>query len=99
MQSVHLHIILMNQEYVLIGCEPAEAATISKGVPAVIHGFKSYVLQDEEGNPQPTHSIAAGLDYQGVGPEHSYLRDSGRGEYVPLTGQEALEAFQTLSTT
>ncbi|WP_428908252.1 tryptophan synthase subunit beta [Niallia sp. Krafla_26] len=81
----------------LIGVEPAEAASLTKGVQAVLHGFKSYVLQDEEGNPLPTHSIAAGLDYQSVGPEHSYLRDSGRGEYVPLTGQEALEAFQTLS--
>ena len=81
----------------LIGVEPAEAASLSKGKPAVLHGFKSYVLQDEEGNLQPTHSIAAGLDYQSVGPEHSYLRDSGRGEYVPATGQEALEAFQTLS--
>lgn len=83
----------------LIGVEPAEAASLTKGVPAVLHGFKSYVLQDEEGNLQPTTSIAAGLDYQSVGPEHSYLRDSGRGEYVTVTGQEALEAFQTLSKT
>jgi tryptophan synthase beta chain len=81
----------------LIGVEPEEAASLSKGVPAVLHGYKSYVLLDEEGNPEPTHSIAAGLDYQSVGPEHSYLRDSGRGEYVAVSGTEALEAFQTLS--
>ena len=81
----------------IIGVEPEEAASLSKGVPAVLHGFKSYVLLDEEGNPEPTHSIAAGLDYQSVGPEHSYLRDSGRGEYVAVSGTEALEAFQTLS--
>jgi len=81
----------------LIGVEPEEAASLSKGVPAVLHGYKSYVLLDEEGNPEPTHSIAAGLDYQSVGPEHSYLRDSGRGEYVAVSGTEALEAFQILS--
>ena len=81
----------------LIGVEPEEAASLSKGVPAVLHGYKSYVLLDEEGNPAPTHSIAAGLDYQSVGPEHSYLRDSGRGEYVAVSGSEALEAFQILS--
>lgn len=81
----------------LIGVEPAEAASLTKGVPSVLHGFNSYVLKDGEGNLLPTHSIAAGLDYQSVGPEHSYLRDSGRGEYVPVSGQEALEAFQVLS--
>ena len=81
----------------LIGIEPAEAASLTKGVPSVLHGFNSYVLKDEGGNLLPTHSIAAGLDYQSVGPEHSYLRDSGRGEYVPVSGQEALEAFQVLS--
>lgn len=81
----------------LIGVEPEEAASLSKGVPDVLHGFKSYVLEDKEGNLEPTHSIAAGLDYQSVGPEHAYLRDSGRGEYVTVSGQEALEAFQTLS--
>ncbi|MEH6948880.1 tryptophan synthase subunit beta [Peribacillus sp. Hz7] len=83
----------------LIGCEPAEAPSISEGVPAVIHGFKCLTLLDEEGNPKPTFSIAAGLDYPGVGPEHSYLKVSGRGEYVTVTGQEALDAFQLLSKT
>lgn len=83
----------------LIGCEPAEAPTMSEGVPAVIHGFKCLTLLDEEGNPKPTFSIAAGLDYPGVGPEHSYLKVTNRAEYVTVTGQEALEAFQILSKT
>lgn len=83
----------------LIGCEPAEAPSMSEGVPAVLHGFKSLTLLDEEGNPKPTFSIAAGLDYPGVGPEHSYLKAINRAEYVTVTGQEALEAFQVLSKT
>lgn len=81
----------------LIGVEPAEAATITKGVPAVLHGFRSLTLLDENGEPKPTYSIAAGLDYPGVGPEHSHLKTSGRAEYVSVTGEEALEAFQELS--
>ena len=81
----------------LIGVEPAEAPTMSEGVPAVLHGYKSYTLLDEKGEPKPVFSIAAGLDYPGVGPEHSFLKASGRGEYVSVTGQEALEAFQLLS--
>ena len=83
----------------LIGVEPAEAPSVSQGVPAVLHGFKCLTLLDENGEPQPTFSIAAGLDYPGVGPEHSYLKVSGRAEYVTVTGQEALEAFQVLSKT
>ncbi|MEH7095238.1 tryptophan synthase subunit beta [Neobacillus vireti] len=83
----------------LIGVEPAEAPTLSEGVPAVIHGFKCLTLLDENGDPKPTYSIAAGLDYPGVGPEHSYLKTSGRGEYVTVTGQEALDAFLLLSKT
>ncbi|WP_338447995.1 tryptophan synthase subunit beta [Niallia oryzisoli] len=81
----------------LIGAEPSEAPTMSEGVPAVLHGFKSYTLLDENEEPKPVFSIAAGLDYPGVGPEHSYLKASGRAEYVTVTGQEALDAFQTLS--
>ncbi|MCQ6275032.1 tryptophan synthase subunit beta [Bacillus sp. V3B] len=81
----------------LIGVEPAEAPTMSEGVPAVLHGYKSYTLLDEKGEPKPVFSIAAGLDYPGVGPEHSFLKASGRGEYVSVTGQEALEAFKMLS--
>jgi tryptophan synthase beta chain len=83
----------------LIGVEPEKAATLTKGVPAVIHGFKCLVLLDEEGNPQPTYSIAAGLDYPGIGPEHSYFKVSGRAEYVTVTNEEVLEAFQELSRT
>jgi tryptophan synthase beta chain len=83
----------------LIGVEPAEAPTLSEGVPAVIHGFKCLTLLDEKGDPKPTYSIAAGLDYPGVGPEHSYLKTCGRGEYVTVTGQEALDAFLLLSKT
>ncbi|WP_066317548.1 tryptophan synthase subunit beta [Bacillus sp. FJAT-29814] len=83
----------------LIGVEPAEAPTLTEGVPAVIHGFKCITLLDENGDPKPTYSIAAGLDYPGIGPEHSFLKVSGRAEYATATGQEALEAFQVLSKT
>lgn len=91
----------------LIGVEPAglgletgkHAAPIAAGKPGVIHGFRCYLMQDENGEPLPTHSISAGLDYPGVGPEHSYLKDSGRAEYVSVTDQEALDAFYLLSRT
>jgi tryptophan synthase beta chain len=83
----------------LIGVEPAEAPTLTEGVPAVIHGFKCLTLVDDDGNPKPTYSIAAGLDYPGIGPEHSFLKTTGRAEYVTATGREALEAFQLLSKT
>ncbi|RNC29312.1 MAG: Tryptophan synthase beta chain [Candidatus Dichloromethanomonas elyunquensis] len=91
----------------LIGVEPAghgletgrHAAPISAGKPGIIHGFKCYVMADEQGEPLPTHSISAGLDYPGVGPEHSYLNDIGRAEYVTISDREALEAFHTLSKT
>lgn len=83
----------------LIGVEPEKAPTLTQGVPAVIHGFKCLVLLDEEGNPQPTYSIAAGLDYPGIGPEHSHLKVSGRAEYVTVSNEEVLEAFQVLSKT
>lgn len=81
----------------LIGVEPDQAATLTQGVPAVLHGFKSLVLLDEEGHPQPTYSIAAGLDYPGIGPEHSHLKVSGRAEYVTVTNDEVLAAFKQLS--
>ncbi|KMY55735.1 tryptophan synthase subunit beta [Bacillus sp. FJAT-27231] len=83
----------------LIGAEPEQAATLTKGRPAELHGFKCLVLMDEEGNPLPTYSIAAGLDYPGVGPEHSYMKETGRAEYYTVTNEEVLEAFQTLSRT
>ncbi|WCF08926.1 tryptophan synthase subunit beta [Paenibacillus thiaminolyticus] len=83
----------------LIGVEPDQAATLSRGVPGVLHGFRCLVLLEEEGNPAPTYSIAAGLDYPGIGPEHSHLKVSGRAEYVTVTNEEVLEAFQTLSKT
>jgi tryptophan synthase beta chain len=83
----------------LIGVEPDQAPTLTQGVPGIIHGFKCLVLLDEQGNPKPTYSIAAGLDYPGIGPEHSYLKVSGRAEYVTVTNEEVLEAFQELSRT
>lgn len=83
----------------LIGVEPDQAATLNRGVPGVLHGFRCLVLLDEEGNPAPTYSIAAGLDYPGIGPEHSHLKVSGRAEYVTVANEEVLEAFQVLSKT
>lgn len=90
---------LKDEDVRLIGAEPAEAATLTEGVPAVLHGFKCLCLQDEDGNPAPTNSIAAGLDYPGVGPEHSALKLSGRAEYETVTKAEVLDAFQELSRT
>ena len=89
----------------LIGVEAAgrgvdtdeHAATMTKGSHGVFQGSMSYVLQDEYGQVQPAHSISAGLDYPGIGPEHAYLKDSGRASYVPVTDAEALEALQLLS--
>ncbi len=76
---------------------PDHAASISKGSVGIIHGFKCYTLQDEQGEPLPVHSVAAGLDYPGVGPEHSLYHESGRGEYVSVNDDEALDAFFMLS--
>lgn len=81
----------------LIGVEPDQAPTLTQGVPGVLHGFRCLVLLDENGNPKPTYSIAAGLDYPGIGPEHSYLKTSGRAEYVTVTNEEVLDAFRELS--
>lgn len=91
----------------LVGVEAAgrgvdtleHAATMTMGRHGVFQGSLSYVLQDEHGQVQPAHSISAGLDYPGIGPEHAYLKDSGRAEYVPITDAEALEALQLLSRT
>ena len=80
------------------GPEPGEhAATLVGGSPGVLHGSLSYVLQDGDGQTMPVHSVSAGLDYPGVGPEHSYLKETGRAEYVSVTDEEALEAFQELA--
>jgi tryptophan synthase beta chain len=75
------------------------AATISGGAPGVLHGARSYLLQDENGQTTESHSISAGLDYPGVGPEHSYLHDIGRAEYRAITDDEAMAAFSLLSRT
>src|SRR5437660_348890 len=88
----------------LIGVEPAgqglatgkHAASLSAGVPGVLHGNRTYLLQDANGQITETHSVSAGLDYPGVGPEHSWLKDSGRAEYVSVTDDEALAAFHAL---
>ena len=89
----------------LIGCEaaglgadtPKTAATIATGTLGIFHGMKSYFCQDEFGQIAPVYSISAGLDYPGIGPEHAHLHDLGRAEYVPVTDNEAVEAFEYLS--
>lgn len=91
----------------LIGCEAAgkgidtefHAATMAKGSLGIFHGMKSYFCQDEHGQIAPVYSISAGLDYPGIGPEHAYLHDSGRAEYIPVTDAEAINAFEYLSKT
>ncbi len=91
----------------LIGCEAAgrgvdtfeTAATIATGRTGIFHGMKSYFCQDKFGGIAPVYSISAGLDYPGIGPEHAYLHDTGRAEYVPITDAEAVEAFEYLSRT
>ncbi|HOW19413.1 MAG TPA: pyridoxal-phosphate dependent enzyme, partial [Phycisphaerae bacterium] len=75
------------------------AATLAHGRPGVIHGMYTYVLQDEDGQTAPVHSVSAGLDYPGVGPEHAYWKETGRAQYVAATDREALDAFQLLSET
>jgi tryptophan synthase beta chain len=83
----------------LVGVEPAGGAAVGRGVPGVVHGMKSYLMQDEEGQVQEAHSISAGLDYPGVGPEHSYLASIGRAEYPSVTDAEVIEGFQLMSRT
>ncbi|MGH3253752.1 MAG: pyridoxal-phosphate dependent enzyme, partial [Trebonia sp.] len=82
------------------GLETAEhAATLCTGEVGVLHGSKSYVLQDEHGQVRDTYSISAGLDYPGVGPEHSFWKDSGRARYVGVTDEQALDGFRLLCET
>jgi tryptophan synthase beta chain len=95
---------LDDPEVRLVGVEAAgkgiatghHSATLTAGTPGVLHGSLSYLLQDADGQVAPAHSVSAGLDYPGVGPEHSYLRDSGRVQYETANDAEALDAFQTL---
>lgn len=89
----------------IVGVEPAgrgletgeHAATMSKGVKGALHGFECYNLQDQSGEPLPVYSIASGLDYPGVGPQHCLLKDLGRAKYVAIDDEECIDAFMTLS--
>jgi tryptophan synthase beta chain len=101
------HAFLDDENVRLVGMEAAgdgietmrHAATLSMGRPGVLHGAKSYLLQDEDGQTSESHSISAGLDYPGVGPEHAWLKDIGRAEYIPVTDTEAMSALKLLSRT
>ncbi len=96
-----------DKEVQLIGCEAAglgidtdkHAATMTKGRIGIFHGMKSLFCQDKNGQIAPVYSISAGLDYPGIGPEHAYLKETGRAKYVPITDEEAVEAFEYLSKT
>ena len=83
----------------LIGVEPAGGAAVGRGQPGVVHGMRSYLMQDEYGQVLEAHSVSAGLDYPGVGPEHSYLASIGRAEYPTVTDAEVIEAFQLMART
>lgn len=101
------HHFIDDKDVALVGCEAAgrgiesgeHAATIAKGTPGIFHGMRSYFVQDEYGQIAPVYSISAGLDYPGVGPEHAYLHDIHRASYVPVTDDEAVDAFEYLSRT
>jgi tryptophan synthase beta chain len=101
------HAFLDDESVRLVGMEAAgdgvdtlrHAATLSMGRPGVLHGAKSYLLQDQDGQTLESHSISAGLDYPGVGPEHSWLKDIGRAEYIPVNDTEAMSALKLLSQT
>ena len=100
-----IEIMLDNKEVKMIAVEAAgkglssgeHAASLSGGKPGVLHGNKTYLLQNQDGQILDAHSISAGLDYPGIGPEHAWLHDNGRAEYVSITDEEALEAFQLCS--
>ncbi|MDA8323309.1 MAG: pyridoxal-phosphate dependent enzyme, partial [Actinomycetota bacterium] len=101
------HAFIGDESVRLIGCEAGgegletgrHSATLAGGSPGVIHGMRTYLLQDPEGQTLPTHSISAGLDYPGVGPEHAWLHDTGRAEYRAITDVQAMEAFDVLCRT
>jgi tryptophan synthase beta chain len=96
---------LTDKDVELIGVEAAgeglgserHSASLAMGTPGVLHGSLSYLLQDADGQVHPAHSISAGLDYPGVGPEHSFLKDSGRAMYVSVTDNQALDGFAALA--
>ena len=96
-----------DESVALIGCEAAghgvdtdmNAATIANGTPGIFHGMESYFCQDAYGQIAPVYSISAGLDYPGIGPEHAFLHDIGRAQYVPVTDEEAVDAFEYLART
>lgn len=101
------HAFIQDEQVKLVGVEAggmgldmhSHAASLTAGRPGVLHGSMSYLLQDENGQIKETHSISAGLDYPGVGPEHSFLKDTGRAEYLAVDDQQALEGFHLLSRT
>jgi tryptophan synthase beta chain len=99
------HAFVADSSVELVGVEAAgkglasgqHAASLSAGSPGVLHGSLSYLLQDADGQVAPAHSVSAGLDYPGVGPEHAFLKESGRARYVAVTDSDALRAFETLA--
>jgi tryptophan synthase beta chain len=101
------HAFLDDDDVKLVGYEaggegadtPRHAATITKGKPGMLHGARSLILQDEDGQTIESHSISAGLDYPGVGPEHAWLAGLGRATYVPITDDQAMQALRLLSQT
>jgi tryptophan synthase beta chain len=101
------HAFIGDESVALIGCEAGgdgvatgrHAATVAGGSVGVIHGMRTFLLQDSDGQTLPTHSISAGLDYPGVGPEHSWLHDTGRASYRPVTDEQAMAAFSVLCRT
>jgi len=103
--AIGLFSAFLDDECEIYGVEPIgvspepgkHAATMTYGMPGVIHGFRSYLLQNETGEPAEVYSIASGLDYPGVGPEHAFMKDSGRIQYVTASDEECLDAFYTLS--
>jgi tryptophan synthase beta chain len=101
------HAFIPDTGVALVGCEAGgdgletgrNAATLTFGSPGVLHGMRTYLLQDAEGQTRPTHSISAGLDYPGVGPEHAWLAETGRASYRAITDDQAMEAFSLLCRT
>jgi tryptophan synthase beta chain len=101
------HRFITDEDVALVGCEAGgdgvetgrHAAPLTAGSPGVLHGARSYLMQDDDGQTLDTHSISAGLDYPGVGPEHAWLRDAGRAHYRGITDDEAMAALKLLART